>query len=68
VEDLVVAAEAAVEDLGEDVEAVVTGILGAVTTVVDGEVCILVGLTSNLTLARNIAGIICLCSGVSRNL
>ena len=43
VEDLVLVAEAAVVDHGEDVEVVVTGILVVVTTVVDGEVCILIG-------------------------
>jgi hypothetical protein len=43
VEDLVVEAVAVVEVRGEDVEAAVTGILGVVTTVADGEVCILVG-------------------------
>ena len=43
VEDLVVAVEVVVEVRGEDVEVAVTGILGVVTTVVDGEVCILMG-------------------------
>ena len=43
VEDLVVAVEVEAEARGEDVEAAATGILGVVTTVADGEVCILVG-------------------------
>jgi hypothetical protein len=44
VEDLVVVVvEAAAEVRGEDVVAAATGILGVVTTVADGEVCILMG-------------------------
>jgi len=43
VEDHVVGVEVAVEVHGEDVEVAATGILGVVTTVVDGEVCILMG-------------------------
>jgi len=38
-----VGVEVAVEVHGEDVEVAATGILGVVTTVVDGEVCILMG-------------------------
>jgi hypothetical protein len=43
VEDLAVVAAAVVVDRGEDVEGAVTGILEVVTTVVDGEVRILMG-------------------------
>ena len=43
VEDPVVVVEAVAEVRGEDVEAAVTGILGVATTVVGGEVSVLMG-------------------------